>query len=136
MEQAKFSIVHLATHAQFSSQADKTFILAWDKPIFVNNLDLLLRSVSHQHSEIELLVLSACQTASGDNRAALGLAGVAVKAGARSTLASLWPVDDEAGMVLMTKFYQELSDGRLNKGEALRMAQLALLQSPNYNSPN
>ncbi len=84
-----FNVVHLATHGQFSSQAQNTFILAADGPINVTEMDYLLRSRDQSRAEaIELLVLSACQTATGDNRATLGLAGVAVRAGARSTLAS------------------------------------------------
>ncbi|NEQ20146.1 MAG: CHAT domain-containing protein [Microcoleus sp. SIO2G3] len=121
-------VVHLATHGQFSSQAEETFILAWDKPINVNQLDQLLRTIEQSQSgTLELLVLSACETASGDKRAALGLAGVAVRAGARSTLASLWLVDDESTALLMSHFYQELKTG-VSKAEALRRAQLVLLQ--------
>ncbi len=134
-EEAEFSIVHLATHGQFSSQANQTFVLAWDKRIFIKDLDILLRSRNSQHSAIELLVLSACQTASGDDRAALGLAGVAVKAGARSTLASLWAIDDKASSVLMDKFYHELAVNKVNKAQALRMAQLSLLRSRKYEHP-
>jgi CHAT domain-containing protein len=121
-------VVHLATHGQFSSQAEETFILAWDKPINVNELEHLLRTLEQSQSgTLELLVLSACETASGDKRAALGLAGVAVRAGARSTLASLWLVDDESTALLMSHFYQGLKTG-VSKAEALRRAQLVLLQ--------
>ena len=95
----------------------------------------MLRARDSQHSNIELLVLSACETATGDNRAALGLAGVAVKAGARSTLATLWTVDDQASSALMSKFYHQLRSGKLNKAQALRQAQLAVLQSQNYEHP-
>ena len=131
-----FPVVHLATHGQFSSQAEQTFILAWDKPISVNELDGLLRSRDNSISNaIELLVLSACQTAAGDKRAALGLAGVAVRAGARSTLASLWNVNDRSTALLMGKFYRELGNNQLNKAEALRQAQLVLLNNPKYQRP-
>ncbi len=131
-----FSVVHLATHGQFSSQADQTFILAWDKPILVNELNNLLRSRDTTTSQaIELLVLSACQTAVGDKRAVLGLAGVAVRAGARSTLASVWSLDDESGALLMSEFYRELANHKLNKAQVLRHAQLALLQNPRYKHP-
>ncbi|MBO3462215.1 CHAT domain-containing protein [Aetokthonos hydrillicola Thurmond2011] len=132
-----FRVVHLATHGQFSSNPDKTFILSWDKQIKVNDLSEFLRIREENGLEpIELLVLSACQTASGDNRAALGLAGVAVRAGARSTLASLWNVDDESTAVLMSHFYRELAKTpNITKAEALRHAQLALLQNPKYQRP-
>jgi CHAT domain-containing protein len=127
-QSAPVPVVHIATHGQFSSQADKTFILAWDEPINVTQLDSLLRDRNPNRSDpLELLVLSACETAVGDERAALGLAGVAVRAGARSTLASLWLVGDESTAALMSHFYQELKTG-VSKAEALRRAQKVLLQ--------
>lgn len=128
------SVVHLATHGQFSSNADNTFILTWDGRINVKQLDRLLRSREGKRSPIELLVLSACQTAAGDKRAALGMAGVAVRSGARSTLASLWSVSDRSTALLMIEFYRQLGNG-VTKAEALRRAQVALLHQDNYNSP-
>lgn len=131
-----FPVVHLATHGQFSSNAKDTFILAWDSPINVKQLDELLRSRERQERRpIELLVLSACQTAAGDRRAALGLAGVAVRSGARSTLATLWSVDDESTAQLMVQFYQGLAQTKLTKAEALRQAQLSLQQQPDFQHP-
>ena len=131
-----FPIIHLATHGQFSSNADQTFILAWDKPIKVNELNTLLRTRDEAGVEaIELLVLSACQTAVGDKRAALGIAGVAVRAGARSTLASLWNVNDASTALLMGQFYQAIADNQMTKAQALRQAQLALLRNPKYQRP-
>ncbi|WP_339384585.1 CHAT domain-containing protein [Oscillatoria sp. FACHB-1407] len=131
-----FPIVHLATHGQFSSKADETFILAWDRPINVNELSSLLRNSDDTRSNpIELLVLSACETAAGDTRATLGLAGIAVQAGARSTLASLWVLNDESAARFISQFYQELADTTVSKAEALQRAQLALLRDPNYRHP-
>ncbi|XWK88439.1 MAG: CHAT domain-containing protein [Phormidium sp.] len=133
---ATFPIVHFATHGQFSSQANETFILAWNSKINVKNLDQLLRVREQQiTSPIELLVFSACETATGDNRAALGLAGVAVRAGARSTLATLWRVSDESTAALMVKFYQELAKEGVTKAEALRLAQLSILKDKKYQLP-
>ena len=60
---------------------------------------------------------------------------VAVRAGARSTIASLWNLDDQSTAELMSKFYQELASKALTKAEALRRAQLALLQNPKYQRP-
>lgn len=137
MSATGFNVVHLATHGQFSSQAKDTFILAADGPINVTQLDALLRRRNQfQAAAIELLVLSACQTAGGDDRATLGLAGVAVKAGARSTLASLWHIDDHSTALLMGEFYRELASAKVTKAEALRRAQVTLLkQYPNYSRP-
>jgi CHAT domain-containing protein len=122
-----FTVVHMATHGQFSSNLEKTFILTWDRLLKIDELDNLLRTSDHSRSSaIELLVLSACETAAGDNRAALGLAGIAVRAGARSTLATLWQVDDLSTARLMSEFYRQLADPKLTKAEALQKAQLAL----------
>ncbi|MFB2893402.1 CHAT domain-containing protein [Aerosakkonemataceae cyanobacterium BLCC-F50] len=130
-----FPIVHLATHGQFSSNPEETFILTWDEKVKVKEFETLLRYREQGNvSPIELLVLSACQTAAGDKRAALGLAGVAVRSGARSTLATLWSVKDESTAQLMTEFYQLLSQGN-SKAEALRTAQLKLLKQSQYNHP-
>jgi len=126
-------VVHLATHGQFSSNLDDTFILTWGDRININQLsELLQRTDVTRQTPIELLVMSACQTASGDQRATLGLAGIAVRAGARSTLASLWSVDDQATSELMVHFYSELTRGGITKAEALRRAQVAVLQNPSY----
>jgi CHAT domain-containing protein len=131
-----FPVVHLATHGQFSSKQEDTFILTWDDRLSVNQLNTMLRSREETgRNPIELLVLSACQTAAGDERAALGLAGVAVRAGARSTLATLWLVSDEGTAELMTRFYQELTDTSISKAEALRRAQVALLKDSRYQQP-
>ena len=129
LESFPVPVVHIATHGQFSSQASETFIVAWkDEQIKVKQLGDLLRARDQsQPDSLELLVLSACETATGDKRAALGLAGVAVRAGARSTLASLWLVDDESTALLMSRFYQDLKSG-VTKAEALCRAQQSLLQ--------
>ena len=129
------NVIHLATHGQFSSQAKDTFILAWNGPINVSQLDSLLQNRQSRSGAVELLVLSACETATGDKRAALGLAGVAVRAGARSTLASLWHVDDRATSIFIGEFYRELIKDKATKAEALRGAQLSLLKDPSYSLP-
>lgn len=135
LDRTAFSIVHIATHGQFSSNLAETFILAWDQPILVNQLSQLLQVEETRSEPIELLVLSACRTAAGDRRATLGMAGVAVRAGARSTIASLWNLDDNSGAVLMDRFYQQLVQSPMTKAEALRQAQIALLQDPQYGAP-
>ncbi|MBD2395170.1 CHAT domain-containing protein [Cyanobacterium aponinum FACHB-4101] len=131
-----FPILHFATHGQFSSNIEDTFILTWDESINTKELDRILsRDFASDSSPLELLVLSACQTATGDERAALGLAGIAVRAGARSTLATLWLVDDRATTELMVKFYQELARTEVTKAEALRQAQLSLLKDGKHEHP-
>lgn len=127
------SVVHLATHGKFSSELEETFILTWDDRININQLNTLLQTADlTQTNPIELLVLSACQTAAGDRQAALGLAGIAVRAGARSTLATLWQVSDEATAILMDEFYRGLNNTASTKAEALRQAQLKILEIPEF----
>lgn len=129
-------VVHLATHGQFSSNADETFVLAWDRPIPAAELSALLRNREEQtETAIELLVLSACETAAGDGQAALGIAGLAVQAGVRSVLASLWSLDDASGAVLAGEFYRQLTQPQISRAEALRQAQLSLLRNPDYRYP-
>jgi CHAT domain-containing protein len=136
IKQASFQIVHLATHGEFSSNSGGTFIRARDRRINVDELNRILQTTQVQ-TPIELLTLSACQTAEGDERAALGLAGVAVRAGARSTLASLWSIDDQSSAFLMIEFYRQLIDNpSLSKSQALRQAQLKLVTHPNYKHPS
>lgn len=125
--QSNFPVVHLATHGLFSSNPEKNFIITGDgKSISVNELSALLREPQR---DLELLVLSACETATGDERAILGLAGTAVRSGARSTLATLWAVSDASTAQMMGRFYQELKKPGETKLDALRTAQLSLLES-------
>lgn len=137
LRETPFSVVHLATHGQFSSKAEDTFLVTWDSHINVQDLDDLLRPIGrYLQQPLELLVLSACQTATGDRRAALGLAGMALRSGARSTLATLWQVNDDSTATLMVEFYQQLiAHPEITKATALRAAQLHLLKQPQYQQP-
>lgn len=136
IKSADFDIVHIATHGKFSSKAAETFILAWDDRLSINQLDSLLESSEENRQQpVELLVFSACETAAGDKRAALGIAGMAVRAGARSTVATLWAVNDAATVELMSQFYKELTSTKETKAEVLRRAQLSLLRNPLYKHP-
>ncbi|GAB4545019.1 MAG: hypothetical protein Tsb0014_39130 [Pleurocapsa sp.] len=137
-----FPIVHIATHGQFSSNLDETFILAWDSQIHIKQLDSILQAREqttdfNSQRAIELLVLSACETATGDKRAALGLAGMSVRAGARTTLATLWTVHDQSTAITINNFYQHLTQPQvqMTKAKALRQAQLDLINSNTFNHP-
>ena len=133
--QTPFRIVHLATHGQFGSNTEDTFILTWDDRINIEELNQLLRGDSKQLRPVDLLVLSACETATGDRNSALGLAGIAVRGGARTTIASLWAVSDRATVALMTNFYRELAKNNITKAEALRRAQQMILNSEYFSHP-
>ena len=131
-----FPIIHLATHGNFSSEAEDTYLLTYDGRMTIENLNQLLRSNSLSAMQpVELLILSACQTAVGDKRAALGLAGMAVRAGARSTIASLWSVNDEATSQFMIALYQSLSSGNVTRAESLRFAQQSLIKNKDHSHP-
>jgi CHAT domain-containing protein len=131
----KFNIVHLATHGQFDSRADATFVLTFDGKLTLDRLDRLIGLFKYRNEPLELLTLSACDTAGGDDRAALGLAGIAVKAGARSALATLWSVNDDVSAQLVLEFYRQLQSPLVSRAEALRRAQLKILGTPPYEHP-
>jgi filamentous hemagglutinin family protein len=123
-QQPQYKIIHLATHGDFQpGGAENSYIQFWDTKLRLNQLDELKLS----NPQVELLVLSACTTAVGDEQAELGFAGLAVHAGVKSALASLWYVSDAGTLGLMTEFYQQLRTAPI-KAEALRQAQLSMLR--------
>ena len=130
-----YDIVHVASHGQFESDVRQSFLLTSDTRLTMDKLEGFMGVTAFRDRPVELLTLSACQTAVGDDRAALGLAGVAIKAGARSALATLWSVNDSASSELVTEFYRQLRDPALSKADALREAQLAMLQGGRFAHP-
>jgi CHAT domain-containing protein len=135
LRSGRFNIVHIASHGQFGSDPSRTFVLAFDGRLTMDNLESDIKYATPRGNPIELLILSACETASGDDRAALGLAGVALKAGARSALATLWYINDVASGELIGDFYRALQSGPLSKAQALRSAQRALAADPRFAHP-
>lgn len=130
-----YSMLHIATHGLFGKEAKDSFILAYDDKITMDRLSQLIGMLQFRNTSLDLLTLSACETAVGDDRAALGLAGVAVKAGARSALASLWFIDDETTARLVTEFYTQLQNPAISKAVALQRAQLKIFHEPLHNHP-
>ena len=136
LRQSQYQVVHFASHGEFDRDASKNFILAYDQRLTLDQLEALIRPSQFRGKPVELLALSACQTAAGDDRAALGLAGVAVKAGARSAFATLWFVNDESTASLVQEFYAQLRGAKTTtKAEALQQAQRKLLRDPRYQHP-
>jgi CHAT domain-containing protein len=124
-----YPIIHIATHGEFGTEPEDTFLVTGNnRKLTITDLDAAIRSLNRGSDAVELLALTACQTAAGDDRAALGLAGVAVQAGVKSALASLWFVQDTATVKLVTKFYASWQDSAMSKAEALRAAQLELIE--------
>lgn len=130
-----YSIVHIATHGQIDSDPRKSFVLAYDGKITMDDLEQLMKLGRYRDEPVDLLTLSACRTAVGDERAALGLAGIAVKAGARSALATLWYVNDQASSALVSDFYRRLAEGRISKAQALQAAQMGALDDARFRHP-
>jgi CHAT domain-containing protein len=130
-----YSIIHIASHAEFTGDPDRSYLLTYDGKLTLDQLESAVKLGTFRQEPLELLVLSACSTAAGDDRAALGLAGVAVKAGARAALASLWFVNDQAAAALLDKFYEGISKEGLSKAMALRRAQLAIMAEPRFHHP-
>jgi CHAT domain-containing protein len=135
LREERFNIVHIASHGQFGGDVDQTYLLTFDGKLTIDRLDQFIGLLKYRDDPLELLTLSACDTAEGDDRAALGLAGVAVKAGARSALATLWEVNDEVSARLVIDFYRELRGPSISRVGALRRAQLKLLEDPRYDHP-
>lgn len=131
----QYQIVHVASHGVFGGSAGASFVLAYDDLLTLDKLQTLLSGEQFRRHPIELLTLSACETAEGNDRAPLGIAGAAMKARAKSVLGTLWPVDDEAAVLVMRHFYRELAQARGGKSQALRQAQLALMRSPEFAHP-
>ena len=135
LKKDEFNIVHIASHGQFQGDADHTFVLAFDEKLTLNALDKYAGFLQFRKIPLDLLALSACESAAGDDLAALGMAGVAVKAGARSALATLWSINDMAASILIRHFYLQIKDPSVSRAMALKQAQLSLIEDPRYGHP-
>jgi CHAT domain-containing protein len=130
-----YSIVHVASHGFFGDSADKSFLLAYDDLLTMKQMQSLLTTEKVRTHPIDLLTLSACDTAEGNAKAPLGIAGVGIKAGAKSVVGALWPVDDETAHLFMARFYKGLAKDKVSKAQAMRQAQLELLKNPETAHP-
>jgi CHAT domain-containing protein len=125
-----YPIIHIATHGKFGTEPEETFIVTGNQQkLTLNELDSTIRSIEQGRPQIDLIALMACETAVGDERAALGFAGIAVRAGVSSALASLWFVNDMATAKIAAAFYAVLAKEKVGKAEALQIAQKALIES-------
>jgi CHAT domain-containing protein len=126
---------HLATHGVFGGNNQDSFILTYDGRLTINDLERLIRLNPFRKHKLELLSLSACQTAFGDDRSALGLAGVAVKSGAKSVIGSLWYIDDEAASLVTREFYYRLMHSQKQPATILQEVQIELIALPRFKHP-
>ncbi len=130
-----YDILHIASHGYFGGAPEQNFIMTYDRKLDMTQLGELLKSKRLAARPVELLTLSACQTAEGDDRAPLGLSGVALQAGARTAIGSLWPVSDAAAQALIPTLYERLGQDGLNKAQALQAAQRELLAQERFRHP-
>ncbi len=131
-----FDLVHVASHAEFSSADKGGFLLTHDGKLRLDEFRRAVELLQYRDRPLEILILSACETAAGDDRAALGFSGAAVQAGARSVLGSLWLVQDEATSILLETFYEGLANPALSRAKAMQRAQLRLIGDPAYAHPS
>ncbi|WP_199326155.1 CHAT domain-containing protein [Nostoc parmelioides] len=130
MQEKTYPIIHIATHAQFGILPEDTFlVIGNNEKLTIDKLEAILRQSGNISNAVELLTLTACETATGDDRATLGLAGVALQAGTKSALASLWSVDDDSTANLIAEFYDKLRNSGMSKAQALQAAQLKLINA-------
>ena len=129
-----YGVVHITAHAKFDF--DRSYILTAEGPLTMDGLENAVKQSGQGDGSLELIVLEGCETAAGDDRAALGLAGIAIKAGARSAVATLWPIYENPTSKLVVEFYQGIREGQgLSKAQALRAAQRTLKSDPNFSHP-
>ncbi len=135
LEGKPLGLVHIATHGAFFEDPDESFLLAYDGHLKMSQLGAEVSRFRQRRAPLALLVLSACETATGSDRAALGLAGMAVRAGARSVLGTLWLVNDAATRKLLIEFYREVQTEGVSRSIALQRAQLTLIGSSKNHHP-
>ncbi len=134
IESSKSSLVHIATHGRFGGTTENSFLQAFQSQISLKELEetLNIHNTNFPNDPIQLLVLSACETAASNPRTTLGMSGVAVRAGVSNVLGSLWSVNDQQIVSLIDGFYSYWIRDGLSKSKALRQAQLDLIKSSNY----
>ncbi len=130
----EYTVVHMATHGKFGGTPRNSFLLTYNSRLTMDELEHLIGIGRFRDKQVNLLTLSACQTAQGDERSALGLAGVAVKAGVKSAIATLWFVDDKAASLAVKELYRQLDSG-ISKAKALQNTQKKLISHSDYNHP-
>jgi CHAT domain-containing protein len=129
IEQNTFPIVHIASHAQFGIIPEDTFIVTGkNKKLTISQLENSLQNLNPSDS-VELLALTACQTALGDERATLGLAGVALQVGVKSAIASLWNIQDVSTSKLVEEFYKNYREEGMSIAQALQKAQIKMINA-------
>lgn len=131
LAERRYSLVHIASHFSFKpgNETDSFLLLGGGDRLTLDQINVTAGGKFFQ--KVELLTLSACDTATGgetNGREVEGFAVLAQRQGAQAVLATLWPVRDESTKLFMQQFYQQRVTSRLTKAESLQQAQLFLLQ--------
>jgi CHAT domain-containing protein len=129
------SIVHIASHGYFSGDPKQSFIMTYDRLLNMTQLSELFQNEAVNNRPVELVTLSACQTAEGDDRSPLGLSGVVVQTGVKSAIGTLWPVADEAAKQFFSDFYKYYQQPGVTKAMAMQQAQQSLMKNEKLNHP-
>ncbi|MDZ8257038.1 CHAT domain-containing protein [Nostoc sp. ChiQUE01b] len=130
LDKTTYPIVHIASHAQFGIIPEDTFIVTGkNQKLTISQLENSLRNLNSKSDGVELLMLTACETAVGDDRATLGLAGVALQVGVKSAIASLWSVTDQSTSELVKTFYANYRNTGMSIAEALQTAQIRMIHA-------
>jgi len=135
VESGEYGIIHIASHGLFGGSGDQSFILTHDELLTMDVIQQVLSSEQLRKNRVRLLTLSACETADGNERAPLGIAGAALKARADAALGTLWPVEDNVAKTVMSRFYLEFTRNNLSKAKALQQAQLGLIHDKKFGHP-
>jgi CHAT domain-containing protein len=130
LEKTTYPIVHIASHAQFGIIPEDTFIVTGkNQKLTISQLENSLRNLNNKLDSVELLALTACETAVGDDRSTLGLAGVALQVGVKSAIASLWSVTDTSTSELVKTFYTNYRNADMSIAEALQKTQIRMINA-------
>lgn len=130
-ESDKYNVIHIATHGKFTGTAEQTYLQAYQQKINLKEFEQILNQ-RQIDSKIDLLTLTACDTAVGNNRAVLGIAGVAIRANIDNVLGTLWSISDTEIVELISNFYRYWLEENLSKSQALQSAQIDLIENPNF----
>jgi CHAT domain-containing protein/lipopolysaccharide biosynthesis regulator YciM len=130
LKKTTYSIVHIASHAQFGIIPEDTFIVTGkNQKLTISQLETSLRNLNNKSDSVELLTLTACETAVGDERTTLGLAGVALQVGVKSAIASLWSVTDESTSEIVKTLYTNYRNNGMGIAQALQTAQIKMIKA-------
>jgi len=135
LQTGDYEFVHIASHGHFAHTAKESFIMTHDKTLHVDEVEKVIHVKPGKGGQIDLVTFSACETATGDDRAPLGFTGIAIKAKARNALGALWSVNDNATYQFMEKFYTALKTNGGDKANALQQAQKGMIQEPGLANP-